>query len=71
MLTKKQAWDIYRRLVHIADLVKTSEEQHTHLSDKFEEFKFTNSEKEEIENQLNKMVTFFKRYSLVDNNSDI
>lgn len=59
MLTKNQAWDIYRKLANIADSVKTSEEQHTHLLDKFEELKFTNSEKEEIENQLNKMVPFF------------
>lgn len=71
MLARRQAWDIYRRLVNIADSVKTSEEQYTHLSDIFEEFKFTNAEKEEIENQLNKMVTFFKRYSLVDYYSDI
>ena len=64
-ISQGDAWDIYRKLVSVADAVKESEE-HIHLPEKFEKLNFSNAEKEEIEIQVKKLVAFFRKHDLAD-----
>lgn len=64
-ISQRDAWNIYRKLVSVADNVKAGEE-HTNLHQKFEEIGFTNEERDEVEKQLLDLVEFFVKYHLVD-----
>lgn len=64
-ISQRDAWNIYRKLVSVADNVKDGE-KHTNLQQKFEEMGFTNEERDEIEKQLSDLVEFFVKYRLVD-----
>lgn len=62
-ISQKEAWDVYKKLVSVADAVKTNEE-HIHLMDQFDKLNFSATDKTEIENQLKNLVKFFKQHEL-------
>lgn len=64
-ISQREAWNIYRKLVSVADNVK-DREKYTNLPQKFEELGFTNEERDEIEEQLSDLIEFFVKYRLVD-----
>lgn len=64
-ISQKEAWDIYRRLVSVADAVKDGED-HIHLENQFKKLDFTDEDKNKIEQQLRNLVEFFKKHSLAD-----
>lgn len=64
-ISQSDAWDIYRKLVSVADSVKDGGD-HIHLLELFEKMNFSNTEKTTIEIQLKQLVEFFRKHDLVE-----
>ncbi len=65
-VSSKEAWDVYRKLVSIADGVKDREDVHIGLVQKFQELELDEESCLELEKQLSDMVDFFQRNRLAD-----
>lgn len=65
-VSSKEAWDVYRKLVSIADGVKDREDVHIGLVQKFQELELDDESCLELEKQLSDMVDFFQRNRLAD-----
>ena len=55
-----EAWEVYRKLSSIADMIKSGEEN-VNPEQKFKELGFNEKNCDELENQLKEMVEFFER----------
>lgn len=64
-ITQKDAWDAYRRVNAIAEN-NQSLDDYPHLQEKFEQLHFSDEEKESIQQQLDQVVTFFRKNHLCD-----
>lgn len=64
-VSSEDAWDIYRKLVSIADRVKDMEDPGD-LEKKFQELEFDKESCIELEKQISDMVDFFQRNRLTD-----
>lgn len=64
-ITKSQAWKIFSRLNSVADNVRDKAE-HVNLKEQFEKLNFDDEELEEIQQQLEQFVCFFRKYDLAN-----
>lgn len=60
-----EAWEVYRKLSSIADMIKSGEEN-VNPEQKFKELGFNEKNCDELENQLQEMVEFFERNYLLN-----
>ena len=60
-----EAWEVYRKLSSIADMIK-SREENVNPEQKFKELGFNEKNCDELENQLQEMVEFFERNYLLN-----